>query len=313
MGPTFDDYVAAPPLDELETQGLSFGSLAMTDAEMNRLQAAGARGSLKKQSQRRSSSQQQPHQLNSNNNIPAAPSGGLLEPTGISIGDVSMMSAGTNFQMKLDDVGTSFGTAMSFGTFNPDMVDGGLMEAVGTSFGSLSLDVNNRDALYKTLEIAAGGPEVPPMFRSEEKASGNLLDCSDTESENSADKEKLTKQKSQAWEMMKTTLEKQTSKGASAGSQELMPPPVGKPQHSDQEQQNTSNAPPTFENIEVALPATTMESNFSTLSAWSAADDDFDNPPDTGAAKVDQGKGDDAADETAAPPPPPQLVKTDSL
>jgi len=66
-----------------------------------------------------------------------------LEPTGISIGDVSMMSAATNLtnlQMKLDEGGTSFGTMMSFTTNsgynnnnNADMVDGGLMDAVGTS------------------------------------------------------------------------------------------------------------------------------------------------------------------------------------
>ena len=234
--------------------------------------------------------------------------GGLLEPTGISIGDVSMMSASTNFQMKLEDVGTSFGTMMSFNMLNnnnnnPDMVDGGLMDAVGTSFGSLSLDVNNRDTLYKTLEIAAGGPEVPPMFRSEIKASGNLLDCSDTESESSDHKDKLTKQKSQAWEMMKTQLEKQNSKGASIGSQDLMPPPVGIPQHNNaQVQQSPVVGPPNFDNIEIALPTTTMEANFSSLSAWGAADDD------DSAADGD----DDSAAEAALPPPPPQLAKTDS-
>ncbi|OEU14828.1 hypothetical protein FRACYDRAFT_218662 [Fragilariopsis cylindrus CCMP1102] len=183
------------------------------------------------------------------------------------MGDVSMMSAGTNFQMKLEDIGTSFGTMMSYNTSHPDMVDGGLMEAVGTSFGSLSLDMNggnnndyNRDKLYRTLEIAAGGAEVPPMFsHAEQKSSGNLLDCDDTDSENSDDKDKLVAQKSQAWEMMQTKLIQQTSKGNSVGSQDLMPPPPGKS---------------TFENIEVALPTANLESNFSTLSAWSAADDD---------------------------------------
>jgi hypothetical protein len=131
----------------------------------------------------------------------------------------------------------------------------------------LSLDMNggnnndhNRDKLYRTLELAAGGAEVPPMLsHTEQKSSGNLLDCSDTESENSDDKNKLVAQKSQAWEMMQTKLIQQTSKGNSVGSHDLMPPPPGKA---------------TFENIDVALPTATLESNFSTLSAWSAADDD---------------------------------------
>lgn len=235
--------------------------------------------------------------------------GGVLEPTGISIGDISMMSANT---MKLEDTGTSFGTMMSYNTLNttnhsknPDMVDGGLMDAVGSSFGSLSLDKNNRDMLFKTLEIAGGGSEVPPMFRSETKSSANLLDCSDTESESSREKEELTKQKSQAWEMMKTQLGKQTSKGASVGSQDLMPPPLGVPQHNtNANSKNNASAAATFDNLEINLPPTTMEANFSTLSAWSAADD--------GAENAAGANGDDG-DVGAMPPPPSQLTKTDSF
>ena len=266
----------------------------MTDAEMNKLQ----QGSSHNKNSR--------HKKSSNSNDATPPMGGVLEPTGISIGDVSMHSANTtNYLMKLEENGTSFGTMMSYNTLssnNPDMVDGGLMDAVGTSFGSLSLDKNNRDMLFKTLEIAGGGSEVPPMFRSETKSSANLLDCSDTDSECSRDKEKLTKQKSQAWEMMKTQLDKQTSKGASVGSHDLMPPPVGVPNHSK------DSAAATFDNLEIALPPTTMEANFSTLSAWSAADDFKDNADGTN-------DNDDASheDAVAAPPPPPQLTKTDSF
>mmetsp|Transcript_51430 Transcript_51430/g.58379 ORF Transcript_51430/g.58379 Transcript_51430/m.58379 type:complete len:271 (-) Transcript_51430:53-865(-) len=270
------------------------------------------------------------------------------------MGDVSMMSAGTNFQMKLEDIGTSFGTMMSYNTLHPDMVDGGLMEAVGTSFGSLSLDMtgNNRDKLYKTLEIAASGPEVPPMLfhPQEKKSSGNLLDCSDTESENSNsdDKHQLTKQKSQAaWEMMKTSLQQQTSKGNSVGSQDLMPPPprgnfgLSSSQQQQQQQQQQRNITtassasasasglgnPTFDNIEIALPTTTMESNFSTLSAWSAVDDDdFNHDPepssDSHPGLIVKGKiensdysGVDDTDDFVAPLPlpPPQLTKSDSF
>lgn len=310
--PAFDNFDAPPP-QQLDRDGLSFGSLHMTDAEMQNLQQGSSH------SKHHSTRRQQPNNKGSNSGngngdsgaaVPGAPMGGVLEPTGISIGDISMMSANT---MKLEDTGTSFGTMMSYNTLNttnhsknPDMVDGGLMDAVGSSFGSLSLDKNNRDMLFKTLEIAGGGSEVPPMFRSETKSSVNLLDCSDTESESSREKEELTKQKSQAWEMMKTQLGKQTSKGASVGSQDLMPPPLGVPQHNTNAHSNNNNASAaaTFDNLEINLPPTTMEANFSTLSAWSAADDGAENAAGT--------NGDDG-DVGAIPPPPSQLTKTDSF
>jgi len=314
----YDNYVAPPP-EELERDGLSFGSIHMTDAEMHKLQQGSSHG-MSKNSRHSISKQRNNNSSNNNgNNMPSVPMGGVLEPTGISFGDVSMHSAATNFTMKLEENGTSFGTMMSYNTLNgtnhsmnPDMVDGGLMDAVGTSFGSLSLDKNNRDMLFKTLEIAGGGSQVPPMFQSETKSSANLLDCSDTESESSQDKEKLTKQKSQAWEMMKTQLDKQTSKGT-INSQDLMPPPAGVPQTNG----NNNSNKHTFDNIEIALPPTTMEANFSTLSAWSAAEDEYNESPPAAKGENTNGTGgnDDNSQEDAAaiPPPPPELVKVDSF
>ena len=328
--PVFDNYGAAPP-QELERDGLSFGSIHMTDAEMYKLQQGSNHSKNKQQSNRQHSiSKQQPqHTENSNFSAattPSAPMGGVLEPTGISIGDVSMHSVNTNLQMKLEDTGTSFGTMMSYNTYNsgnPDMVDGGLMDAVGTSFGSLSLDKSNRDMLFKTLEISGGGPEVPPMFRAETKATENLLDCSDTESESSRDKEQLTKQKSQAWEMMKTQLEKQSSKGASVNSEDLMPPPVRVLQNdaisNPSKKRESSSVAATFDNFEIALPPTTMESNFSNLSAWSAADDNLNDSPIPikrnvkHTATTNDDDDNDIGDAVAIPPPPPELTKVDSF
>jgi hypothetical protein len=320
-------FAAAAPTEGLDRDGLSFGSLHMTDAEMHTLQLGSAHGPSKRQSNRR---RRGSNDSNANQNpIPAAPMGGVLEPTGLSIGDVSMHSASmhslaSNYQMKLEENGTSFGTTMSYNTMNtslhgnnPDMVDGGLIDAVGSSFGSLSLDKNNRDILFKTLEIAGGGSEVPPMFRSETKSSANLLDCSDTESESSREREVLTKQKSQRWEMMKTQLDKQTSKGHSVDSQDLMPPPVGVPQHTvtntnsnknhnnnSSSNHNAASAADKFDDLVIALPPTTMEANFSTLSAWSAADEESNSNDDD-----DDNSQDDVV---AIAPPPPQLTKTDS-
>jgi hypothetical protein len=311
------DVFAVPTTEGLDRDGQSFGSILMTDAEMYTLQLGSAHGPSKHQANRRHQESNNNYDNQNNNSgdaIPAAPMGGVLEPTGISIGDVSMHSAASNYQMKLEENGTSFGTIMSYNTLNtslhsnnPDMVDGGLIDAVGSSFGSLSLDRNNRDILFKTLEIAGGGSEVPPMFRSETKSSANLLDCSDTESESSREKEALTKQKSQAWEMMKTQLEKQTSKGASVDSHDLMPPPVGFPQNSTytnpNNHNNTASAADKFDDLVIALPPTTMESNFSTLSAWSAVDEETnDNDDDY----------DSQEDVVVIAPPPPQLTKTDS-
>jgi len=320
-------FAAAPPTEGLDKDGLSFGSLHMTDAEMHTLQLGSAHGPSKRQSNRR---RRGSNDNNANQNlIPAAPMGGVLEPAGLSIGDVSMHSASmhsfaSNYQMKLEENGTSFGTEMSYNTMNtslhgnnPDMVDGGLIDAVGSSFGSLSLDKNNRDILFKTLEIAGGGSEVPPMFRSETKSSVNLLDCSDTESESSREREVLTKQKSQRWEMMKTQLEKQTSKGHSVDSQDLMPPPVGVPQHTvtntnsnknhnNTNHHNAASAADKFDDLVIALPPTTMEANFSTLSAWSAADEESNSNDD------DDDDDDSQDDVVAIAPPPPQLTKTDS-
>jgi hypothetical protein len=307
--PTFDEYVQAP--ESLEPAGLSYGSMSLTDAEMKRLQSVGRHslGSSSGNGMHAHSThlyhqnhqngghnlrQQQQQHLQQDGMEPAALDG--LEPTGISFGDISMMSSGTNL-MKLENTGTSFGTMMSIGTAN--MVDGGLIDAVGTSFGSLSLDPKNREALFRTLELTGGGGEIPPMFHSEEKAKGNLLDCSDTESESSTDKLKLTKQKSQAWEIMKavtaTKLKEQNSKG-SVASHDLMPPPERAGQNASQQHMQAPNVPNNFVDSEVAIPTTVLESNFSTLSAWSAADD-FDTDADAAAAAL---------------PPPQQLKKEDS-
>lgn len=308
--PTFDEFVAAP--DGLDTGGLSFGSVTMTDAEMVRLQAtmgAGAstgpssfhaRQAAMRGSANRSSSGYTNHSIHHHHrqDLPQqryhhdddlAPPGGL-EPMGTSFGDVSMASAGTN-HMRLEDPGASIGTTMSY------------LEAIGTSFGSLSLDASNRDYLFRALELAAAGPEVPPMFPSEEKAHGNLLECSDTESEDSDDREELVKQKTQAWEIMKsqvsmhgTGLRPDVSRGSIA-SHDLMPPPPAAGASKAQQQQQLVPPGSPFVHTEVAVPTTMLENNFSTLSAWTAADDFDDVGGDGGAG---------------APHPPQALRKEDS-
>lgn len=295
MTPTFDEFVAAAP-EGLDGGGLSFGSAMMTDAEMMKLQQAGTSfGSV--MSYRYNNQVQAARRLSGFNNgtrtegddaAPQALNG--LEPTGLSFGDVSMMSAGTN---RLEAGGTSFGTMMSYNT----MPDGGL-EAIGTSFGSLSLDAANRDQLFQQLELAGGGPEIPPMFNSEDKATGNLLECSDTESEDSQSRPDLVAQKSAAWERMQasvaqTKLQQSQSKGT-VGSNELMPPPVGGRVGSHQGEPFVGS---NMNGAVLSVPTTNFQRDMSQLSTWG---DDHAYPGET------------SADDDDAAAPPPSLKKQGS-
>lgn len=309
--PTFDELVAATVPEGLDTASISFGSIPMSDAEIRQLDSTGTSfsGQLnqhqgigvyggggnsmtnnsyhKRQQMQSHRYWDRPH----DDPVPAAPDG-IDGGVGLSFGDVSMMSAGTN-GMKLDDVGTSFGTMMSG------------LEAIGASFGSLSLDARNRDSLFRQLEIAAAGPEIQPQYHpTEQKASGNLLECSDTESETEEDREKLLQQKSQAWERMKsqivveqTTLKTGGSKGSVDSQDEMPPPPVCRPaQYGDAPSLTATSTAITFLDSEVAIPTAALENNFSTLSAWTAVDDFNPDADDVGGL---------------APPPPVQLKKVD--
>ena len=264
QAPDFDALMsgaAVPPEAGLETTGISFGSMGMTDAEMRRLQ--NMRASMTS------------GQGGDGEPLPVALDG--LEPTGLSFGDVSMMSVGTK---KLEEQGCSFGTMMSYQT-NRSEFDTMKLEQIGTSFGSLSLDTTNRDTLFHQLELAAAGPEIPPMFETEKKATGNLLECSDTESETEEEKNQLKAQKSQQWDKMQASLilQSQKSKGT-AGSTDLMPPPVD------------------MKGSVLSVPTTNFDRDFSQLSAYDFGDDSHHDGDDEGAA--------------AAPPPPQALKKQGS-
>jgi hypothetical protein len=287
MTPTFDEYIAAPP-DGLDPAGLSFGSsVMMTDADMKKLESTGTSfGSMMSYKPTQGGNISSRAKKDGHEIVPQAMDS--LEPTGISFGDVSMMSVGT----KLQEQGCSFGTMMSYNTIRADAPEGGL-EAIGTSFGSLSLDTTNRDTLFHSLELAAAGPEVPPMFYREEKASGNLLDCSDTESEDSKSQTQVTAQKSAAWEKMRSSIAAQTQLH-SQESNEMMPPPVGG-------RVGTHQGAPFINDMKgsvLTVPAPNFNRNFSQLSAWSAADE---YPGEH-----------DHDDDAAAPPPPQALAKQDS-
>jgi len=141
--------------------------------------------------------------------VPAAVDGGL-EPTGISFG--SVFSAMSVEDKRLEETGISFGSMMSF---RPEQVDGGL-DAIGTSFGSMSIDQQRNQygagpSILPPLPSGNNGSfsdkdqVLPPTLMGSSRATDNLLDCSDTESESEGETEKLKSQKSEAWEKMMGT------------------------------------------------------------------------------------------------------------
>lgn len=221
---------------------------------------------------------------------------GVLEPSGISFGSVSMTSVGNG---KLEPAGTSFGSMMSFTVASkaPDMVDGGL-EPIGTSFGSLSLNTVEQGHLERALGAGndanmknSGDPKTfatPPIF-SQQRSTGNLLECSDTESEDEEEEvnpHDLQASKTAEWEKLKAMLEAHTDMEQ---KQAAGPGPIANmPQHMPQQG-----------NFEPSVPHTGFDRDFSNISALSMGEfeDDFDNL---------------VAQDAAAMPPPPPMQKADS-
>jgi hypothetical protein len=257
--PSFEDAQILPP-GALEPGTYSFGSISMSDAEQLNLESTGISfGSTMSTNTTRTNNTLGPAYEHSH---PDALPQIDLESTGISFGG---MSIGSLPQGRLEDAGTSFGSAMSINTevVRAAMVDGGL-EAVGTSFGSLSLDTTNRETLFQSLEEAAAGPEIPPMFQGE-RSSGNLLECSDTESEGEDEKHELQAQKSAMWEKMQESLARQSTQRASnhPGGQQ-----VGNDDHTPPSGQKTVVPPMS------SIPITNMERDFSALSGIEVDGDD---------------------------------------
>ena len=192
---------------------------------------------------------------------------GGLEPAGLSMGTIEFVGNG-----KLEPVGLSFGSVMSFSVASkgPDMVDGGL-EPIGTSFGSLSLNSTDDRNLEHALghssfnrpsQKASLTPDnanttySTPMLFSEQRSKGNLLECSDTESDDDDEiPAALQANKTAEWEKLQAMLSQQTMV-QSKNQHMSFPMPT-----------NRIQLPPE------GLPTTTFEHNFSELSAMSMGND----------------------------------------
>jgi len=257
-----------------------------------------------------------------------APVDGGLEPAGLSFGSVMSISTA---DVKLEGGGLSFGSMMSYtkdGASAPSAVDGGL-EAIGTSFGSLSLATNDRHNLEQSLQAdiaAAEASEAQPTFLRAEKSKGSLLECSDTDSEDEHDSQKISYQKSLQWEQMKATLAKepsmspQVSRSGSAASNSgagcglnSTPLAAGQPGPPPRKHHDfvTTEGPPTGT---LQFPTTTFDRDFSQMSAISVGDDlGFGEqivPPGSIVDDNFDGSG-NLKDAFDMPPPPAPVRKQD--
>lgn len=205
------------PPAELDANGeFSLGSLIITDAEQYRLEQGVSTGSAMYAIDEDTSRMPPPVPVDN------------LEPAGLSFGTV--MSLNTVEPVELDTGGLSYGTMMSatpenvmvgasFGSrmsYVPAAPDAGL-EDIGTSFGSLTLDPVERQNLIQSLEGPVPPPPLPPQeeveaaptFLKLQKSKGNLLDCSDTESDEEESAANRSSQKSANWQRLKETFEQQ--------------------------------------------------------------------------------------------------------
>lgn len=266
------------------------------------------------------------------------PVDGGLEPIGLSFG--SMMSMGTATGTaaaeaaaaadggKLEGAGLSFGSTMSYsvaaapgtatgharqGSFGGHQgapaVDGGLQE-IGTSFGSLSLAEGERERIIAEAEremmLDSERAGAVPTLLQQQKSKGNLLECSDTESEEEEATD-TSAQKSAEWGKLQATLAAQEQSMRTTHTTAAMPPPLfgGRGGGSHPVPEATLN-----------IPTAGLDREFSQMSAMSFGDDfapapvaysDFVVPTAIhgGTGHYDAGQG----FHSDMPPPPPEMKK----
>jgi len=278
--------------------------------------------------------QQQQQQDGGDHDMPQPVDGGL-EPIGLSFG--SMMSMGTEMGMaaaaaaeKLESGGLSFGSAMSYSVVGPRHSaaappDGGLQD-IGTSFGSLSLADGERERIIAAAEremmmaaattSAADAEVAPPTFLQQQKSTGNLLDCSDTESEDEDTSAEASAQKSAKWEMLQKALAEQDQTIRNSQLTAAMPPPAfagnrnnhqhnmnsGRTHHNQQPQPAIGS---TFQ-----IPTVGLDRDFSQMSAISVQEDFEPLPAATQSYVVPMPAAvqKDVYD-SEMPPPPPDFKK----
>jgi hypothetical protein len=219
LPPTIQEH--APPVDfGLEHAGFSTGSMMSTTVEAHHQQQQTSRAPTQSVTFGAKTVVAADTRYDEPDEAPQPVDFGL-EPGGFSAG--SMMSIGT---IRLEDTGTSFGSVMSFATKGGDVpgaVDGGLDE-IGASFGSMNLSGMAPPPL-RGAEMEAPEPldEAVPTFLHQQRSQANLLDCSDTDSEDELQSAQASVQKSAEWEKLKASFESQMQSGAYPASAEMPP------------------------------------------------------------------------------------------
>ena len=256
-----------------------------------------------------------------------------LEPAGLSAG--SMMSFGTisSAAPKLENGGLSFGSVMSFSHHQGGVapVDGGL-EEIGASFGSMTIATNVPPPSTNNVGPQRHGPEdhepqwsepafPPTTTLNQQKSKGNLLECSDTESEDEEDAARLKAQKSANWEKFKATFEHELQ----GGSVSTPTPPVLGTRPSYGSSKATSRAQNTTAHSRMAgptpnmlnIPTASFGRDVSQMSAMSASDpqDQYgrqQQPLYVVPTQQQTGPVQGNDYQESMPPPPPAIQKQDS-
>jgi hypothetical protein len=187
-----------------------------------------------------------------------------LERAGISVGSVmSLNTMPAAVDGGLEGIGASFGS-MSISQHVPSAVDGGLY-SIGMSFGSLSLTAEDRTMLINSLR--EDNIEIPailestPTFLSAQRSTANLLECSDTDSDEESRKASSA-HPSADWEKLQATLAAQNNAGIPSSS--VFPPPLFPGTRSNPP--GVSNFPFPSGSNEFYVPTTGFDRDLSALS-----------------------------------------------
>jgi hypothetical protein len=244
------------------------------------------------QQQQMKQTQQQPRHAYRRDDFPPPVDGGL-EPMGFSIGsamsletDVREAAAAAARNFRLEPAGLSIGSMMSISVAGggtrprrssaatPGAVGGGLQD-VGTSFGSLSLDPMERKRFIaeaeqemKLMQENGNLDQAVPTMLTQKKSRGNLLDCSDSESDEGEASAEASAQKSAQWVKLQETLAAQDESIRNVTSS--MPPPLF---HGNQQGGRFTTG------SMLTIPSPDLGRDFSQMSAISVQDDfDYETP-----------------------------------
>jgi hypothetical protein len=320
------------PPTALQANELSFGSIIMTDAEQSRLETNMQQQQQQQQQCNNSNDAQPLHSSydrfgRAGDDAMIQPVDGGLEPAGFSAG--SMMSIGT-INTNLEYAGMSLGSTIS-------PVDGGL-EAIGTSFGSMtigggpnSMNTSGHNQLLPAVAERSRPtlpPQPPPVpmdgvpttFLRQKRSKGNLLECSDTESDDDEQSAQASAaQKSAEWEKLKATFESQMAGGAYTSA--TVPPSFNPIATSSaaRAQRKIAAAEPSQQPLVLNIPETGFVRDLSQMSACSVGDfqdEHHHNPAENNSMQFSAAPGGYGEKPPSLPlPPPPQessLTRTES-